>query len=731
MGSQHFLRVLLAACVALTLSACGGGGGSGASFVDDGSGTGGGGGGGSDTPTAAAISLTLPDGAQLAADADTVAEGLSIVAIAVDANNNAVSGVPVAFSATSGELSVGDSTTDGNGRATAVLTTASNTTLRDITVLVSAGGLQATVVVTVVAPANNANPQPRLGTIDGSGNFLAGQIGIAVSPVSAGGSSALRVDVVDIANGNAVVTDPVSVTFTSPCITSGIATVDPNPAIAANGAATTTYVASGCSGDDQITARAVIGGTNQTAQGTINVLPSSLGSIEFVSASPTNIGLRGSGGQVTSTVQFLVRNSVGGAIPGQTVTFSLNTEVGGITLEPASGVTNAQGIAQTVVRAGTVSTAVRVTATAVQNGVTATSQSELLSITTGVPDQDSYSLSAECFNLEGLNRDGVSTQITLRGADRYNNPVPDGTAVNLTTEGGSVVGSCSTTGGVCSVAWTSQNPRPLAYNNCVVGGAENTDANCAIGGLRGASRAGRSTVLAFSVGEESFSDADGDGLFDGSEGFGDLPEAFLDLDEDGVRDDASHNEVFFDFNSAPNTQGAFDLADGQYNGLLCDNGNPDNVQCPDPQTLHVRDSLTIIMSGSSPAFDVANDISVSGATSFNPGTRTIVVPSQGLFLMSAVIRDINDQPMPATTSITFTGGGDAGATEGSNTFAVPCTTDDTAGGNTYGVAFAAAELDPGDPDESGILELRVTSPSGVVSILPFTVITTAPALPAP
>lgn len=39
-------------------------------------------------------------------------------------------------------------------------------------------------------------------------------------------------------------------------------------------------------------------------------------------------------------------------------------------------------------------------------------------------------------------------------------PVPDGTVVNFTTEGGSIPGSCVTQDGVCSVTFTAQDPRP-------------------------------------------------------------------------------------------------------------------------------------------------------------------------------------------------------------------------------------------------------------------------------
>lgn len=569
---------------------------------------------------------------------------------------------------------------------------------------------------------DEVTPDIRLGSFGNGGAFSAGTIGVAVPLLASGGSSGLRVDIVDVNNNNALVTDPVSVTFSSSCLSSGLAEVDPNPATSVNGSVAVTYVARGCSGSDSLIARANVGGASLRADGSIEVLPAELGSIEFVSAEPINIGLRGSGQQETSTVRFRVRNSAGGPIANQAVRFELNTTLGGIQLEPVEGVTNTQGVVQTVVRSGTVSTAVRVTATAERDGVTITSQSEQLTITTGIPDQDSFSLSAECFNVEGLNRDGEIVPVTLRAADRYNNPVPDNTAVTFTTEGGAIQGSCVTQGGACTVNWVSQNPRPIAYNNCEAIFDQNTDAQCAVGGPRGAPRAGRSTVLAFAVGEESFIDADSDGLYDEGETFEDLAEAFLDVDGDGIRDAASpHTEVFFDFDRS----GDFSPGDGSFTGLLCDRGTPGNIRCPAPTTLHVRDSLTIIMSGSNPVIDLDSEVFVSGGA-YDPAAGTITISSNGGFGLTVVVRDVNDQPMPAGTDIAFTAQGSAGSIQGTSSYRVPCTVDDSAVGNAYGISFRGAEIDPGDPDGVSSLEFSVTSPAGLNTLYRFTVVTLAP-----
>ena len=104
---------------------------------------------------------------------------------------------------------------------------------------------------------------------------------------------------------------------------------------------------------------------------------------------------------------FRVLDQSGGPRVGVTVNFSLNTTVGGISVSPATAQSDANGNVQTVVQGGTVATTVRVTATV--QGVTPvlSTQSSQLTITTGIPDQDSFSLAVQCPNIEGWSRDGV------------------------------------------------------------------------------------------------------------------------------------------------------------------------------------------------------------------------------------------------------------------------------------------------------------------------------------
>ncbi len=452
-------------------------------------------------------------------------------------------------------------------------------------------------------------------------SFQEGVILVGSGVLAAGGSTSLTVSLV-IDDGS-FFTDSVDVTFSSPCVAGGFATVN-TPVNTTTGAATSTYAATGCSGDDALTATALVNAQLLSAVGNVNVAPAAVGSIEFDSATPENIGLQGTGGvgiSETSTVIFRVVDATGGPVPGTDVTFSLNTTVGGISLSPTTATSGVDGRAQTVVQAGTVATSVRVTATVV--GTQISTQSTQLTVTTGIPDQNSVSLSVAgpvpgfaCGNVEAFNFDGVLVDVTARLADRFNNPIPDGTAVTFTTEGARIDGQCTTVNGECSVEWTSQNPRP--------GGT----------GIL-PDFVGRSTVLGTAIGEESFVDNNGNGVFDDGDVFTDIPERWLDQNENGVRD---LNEPFFDFN----VNGTYDLtADpgGQmlFNGLLCQHST---LCSPNSGTLGISATNVIIMSTSGANITVQ---SVSDADN--------VLPLDAPGTITFEVADLNGNAMPAGTSI--------------------------------------------------------------------------------
>ncbi|MBA3563504.1 MAG: hypothetical protein H0W33_05780 [Gammaproteobacteria bacterium] len=504
----------------------------------------------------------------------------------------------------------------------------------------------------------------QLGNGTGAG-FVPGEVGVAVPDLAAGGATTLTATIVD-ENGNLVTGDPVDVSFSSVCSAQGLATID-SPITTSTGIANANYAASGCNGDDVITATATVEDENLVATGMVTVAPASVGSIEFVSATPTNIGLQGTGGSgrsETSVVVFRVVDSSGGPVSGEDVTFDLNTTVGGIEISPDMATTGTNGQVQTVVQAGTVATTVRVTARVTTVTPQVATQSDQLTITTGVPDQDSTSLSIETLNPEAFNIDGTTVPITIRLSDRFNNPVPDGTAITFQTEGGQIGGQCTTVNGACSVDWVSQDPRPID---------------------------GRSTLLATAIGEESFTDSNGNGVFDDVDTvFDDIPEPFRDDNFDGIRDPS---EPFVDFD----VDGSYDSVDGLFNGLLCQH----DMLCSSSTSVGVFDLGELVMSGSEP--DVGEY------------PLCVAVPVDATVSIPVPVEDNRGQPMPAGTTVDFET--TYGSILGPSSFTYPNTT----APQTYTIVLEGDSM-PG----SGILFVTTTSPGGLEVSFPITVQNTCP-----
>ena len=559
---------------------------------------------------------------------------------------------------------------------------------------------------------DDAGPGQAVITVgSGSGSsFRSGQLDVAVPSLSAGGQTSVRATLAD-ADGN-LYQDAVAVTFASDCQAQGLATIDAS--VEANGGiATATYVAQGCSGTDTIRAIATVNNNTSTATGLVSVQPAEIGSMEFVSAEPALIGLRGVGLTETSRVTFQVLDKNGNPVSQQTVLFSLNTDIGGASIPVGAekATSDINGMVGTDVKSGTVPTAVRVTATLESNPLIST-QSDGLIISTGVSDQNSISLSTELLNPESFRVDGVKVGITVHAADHFNNPVPDGSSVYFTTEGGQIQSQCQITDGSCSVSWTSSNPRPVD--------------DLAPGGM------GRITILASMLGEESFIDANGNGVLDdGDTAFAQIPEAFRDDNEDGIRDPVL--EEFVDFNN----NGIYDGAstDPNYNGALCCDANAvaaaeaavaagedpgvcfgvtpiSTPICSAEKNINVRDSIVMIMAES-----------FASITPIQGVTGGVIDASAGVLVGFEIVGAFAGQIMPAGTTITFTTSN--GEIEGKSSFTVSDSNFNARLGDAFGfdeffvLVTPSENEEPGD--ETGLLTVDVTTPRGATTSLSITV----------
>lgn len=414
-------------------------------------------------------------------------------------------------------------------------------------------------------------------------NFTLSPPKLDLTTLSAGGSVGVSVSLTNSDTGLALET-PVSVSFSSSCVEAGKALLS-SPVLSltntVNGvkttSASTTYQDKSCAGVDEIRATATLGGVSHSSKTSLTVLAAAAGNIEFVSAVPELIALPGTGGNTSAVVQFKVKDLQGSPLGGQWVDFVLNTTVGGISLVQTAGQSQpGTGLVQVVVNAGSVSTVVRVTAILRGASPAISSQSNALTISTGLPHQNGFSLSADIVNPEFYTVDGNSIVLTARASDRFGNPVPDGSAVSFMTEGGigTITPRCTMVNGACSVTLVSSGNRQK-----LVG-------------------AGRMTVLAHMVGEESFNDLNGNGVFDTGESWSDQGEVFLNADETAhaaplsllAVDGSAYVEPFIDFNG----DGIYNGPDGQYNGVLRSASIPASVA----KTIHVSSSRVVIWSAS-------------------------------------------------------------------------------------------------------------------------------------
>lgn len=684
-GISRFSASLFLALTLAILAGCGSGGSGGTPVANGTGGTTGTGTGTGTTPTPVpTITFALTDAAGAAVSSISIGAPATVKATLTDAAGAAVANSVVTFSTDASLATISPAATaltSAAGVATVTLTPAT----------ITAAGAS-----TITATAQVGTPPV---AVTGSIGFSVGAaavtvsapvLGVGAAPLSAFGTTSITVTV---ASGGVPVTTPQNVTFSSPCASSGKAVLSTGVATVA-GVATGSYRDNGCAGTDAISA-SVAGITSASTN--LVVTPPTVGSIQFISATPAIISLKGTGGVETAQVVFKVVDTGGNPISGKTVTFALSTAVGGITLTPSPSIatSDAAGLVVTNVNSGTVQTPVRVTASTpgAIAGTTLTTQSSGLTITTGIPDQDSFSLSATKLNPEFRDIDGNTTVITARLADHFNNPVPNGTVVNFTTEGGSIDGSCQTTNGACSATLTSQSPRP---------------AN------------GRVTVLAYAVGEESFIDLNGNGVADSlaemvdiNGNSTDMSEAFRDDNENGVFDPAT--ETFINFNLPPTGSAGFDPPDGKYSGVLCDPIATPNF-CAANKSIDVRRNIVIVYSGSNAV--------ISQIAPASPINLHGCAPSGTTTQVDLRIVDVVGNPMPVGTTVVVTTSD--GTMTGISSFTQENTSAPVAAGvKTHTVSIKDDSV-PGapctDPTLSGDLTVTVTTPSGVITIRTFPII---------
>jgi hypothetical protein len=534
----------------------------------------------------------------------------------------------------------------------------------------------------------------KLGYYDIDGDFIENAISIQPDTTLASDARAQMSLVILDENFERVNTTQY-VTFSSACLSSGLAALDPpvNPVQSVNGQVDSIFSLLGCSGQDEITASIV--GSSAMALGNISIAPAEASGLLFVSALPQSIAVSGSGGSSqlteTSTVIFKVVDTNGSPIQGVPVEFVLTQPSrGGVTLSPASALTTSSGTATTTVTSGDVTEVVNVTATATTPlGQQVANISDDIFVTSGLPVQNAISLTVSDGGYvveNGMTQNDITRTVTVQMLDSFNNPVPNGTQADFRTEYGSIDSSCRTglqngagatlpapSPGKCSVLWSSNNPRTPAgttnqaavqtiTNNPSYDCNEHNGTSGPCPGDLGYTRGGRSTISVTALGQETFLDSNGSGVMEPSEkdDFENLPEAFLDKNEDGAYTPtlcamtnapadqclAGSEESYVDLNN----NGQYDLNNNPavYNGLACP-PEGDGVYCS--RTLvNVRTDVVLTLSAPDLGGDLWNII-----IALNGGLVVGEVSAGSNY--KAYISDLYNNRPPAGSTVTVSGAG--------------------------------------------------------------------------
>ena len=164
--------------------------------------------------------------------------------------------------------------------------------------------------------------------------------------------------------------------------------------------------------------------------------------------------------------------------------------------------------------------------------------------------------------------------LTVYTGDRNNQTITDGHTILFMSEYGLInPPTCVTSAdGVCEVTWSAiKRPDP---------GGPGDDMFV--------------TITAYTVGEESFNDSNGNSLFDDSDaGFTDIEEPYVDVNENGIYNAGDTIIDVVSTNDTTGKNGQHDLADGFFNGGGCTHASLCGVR----NSIVIWDDITLKING--------------------------------------------------------------------------------------------------------------------------------------
>ncbi len=185
--------------------------------------------------------------------------------------------------------------------------------------------------------------------------------------------------------------------------------------------------------------------------------------IVLIDVETSSISIKGSGGNENSDITFEVRDNKG--IPVDLdhqvrVFFRIEGGTGGGEfVSPDTALTDFSGKVTTTMNSGTVAGALQVRAGIV--GLAVTSTPVPISIHSGLPDLEHFSIAAQTLNFAGYKFFNLQNLITALVGDKFSNPVQAGTSVYFHSTGGLIDGSAITDdSGIATGILRSGGPRP-------------------------------------------------------------------------------------------------------------------------------------------------------------------------------------------------------------------------------------------------------------------------------
>ena len=456
---------LTALTISLTLAGCGGGDGTDtiAPAPDLGieqPGTGSSGEDGTGIPVSGInvtpITLTDPNGNMTRT---ITSVGASATVIVTDGNKNPVSNALVSFQA--------DGVTFGTSNST-VLTNEKGEATISVKPLDSAdtGSYQLSATVnyndlTKTTPGYNFSLQ--------SIQVLLTEFALSSSNLDSGANTNITLRTKDAVND--VYQNDVTVNFTTSC-----GSFDSNSIISSNqGDVSTTYKAIDgngnlCEGTQTITATPANNPANKQTK-TVNIAGVEASSIFYTTTEKVQLGASDSGSSNSGQIEFTVYAN-GRPAANQQVEISkiqAPTDFSFVTLNNQTSRTitsDSQGKVVVNLYPGALPGPVEIKAT-LKSNTSIFASSKDVSVATGRATQNGVSISLSK-NVLANSVDGDTATITARLVDRVGNPVPDGTVMSFVSEGGRVTPSCATNKGVCTVEFSTQNPRPVDNRVAVI-----------------------------------------------------------------------------------------------------------------------------------------------------------------------------------------------------------------------------------------------------------------------